>query len=243
MGTLWEEGDGRESLSIVYLSYIFYFELCDCQTGREGGRAQPLKEWHSRWGQKLVRTNRSKMLEDLTPSGLWALLCTPVFLPGKSHRRKSLVGYSPCGRKESDTTERLHFHFFIHICELSFTWSVLVLLEEIFMSRTTTTTKKYRYIISKNCQRVLMFHLWLVKCMIKLFFLSSFLFFLASLITENYKLAVNILTFLNDSIYCIWFLCQAHRCIKSSGADFSHQNSSSPTLYILKYAQGRKYKV
>ena len=34
---------------------------------------------------------------------------TPVFFPGKSHGRKSLVGYSPCGRKESDTTEQLHF--------------------------------------------------------------------------------------------------------------------------------------
>lgn len=55
--------------------------------------------------------------------------------------------------------------------------------------------KKRRYIISKNFKRVLMFHLCLLKCMIKLFFLSSFLFFLASLITENYKLAVNILTF------------------------------------------------
>ena len=30
---------------------------------------------------------------------------TPVFLPGKSHGRKSLVGYSPWGHKESDTTE------------------------------------------------------------------------------------------------------------------------------------------
>ena len=35
---------------------------------------------------------------------------TPVFLPGKSYGRRSLVGYSPQGRKESDTTERLHFH-------------------------------------------------------------------------------------------------------------------------------------
>ena len=34
-----------------------------------------------------------------------------VFLPGKSRRQRSLVGYSPLGRKESDTTERLHFHF------------------------------------------------------------------------------------------------------------------------------------
>ena len=29
---------------------------------------------------------------------------TPVFLPGKSHGWRSLVGYSPCGSKESDTT-------------------------------------------------------------------------------------------------------------------------------------------
>ena len=30
---------------------------------------------------------------------------TPVFLPGESHGQSSLVGYSPWGRKESDTTE------------------------------------------------------------------------------------------------------------------------------------------
>ena len=34
---------------------------------------------------------------------------TPVLLPGKSHRRRNLVGYSPWGCKESDMTERLHF--------------------------------------------------------------------------------------------------------------------------------------
>jgi len=32
----------------------------------------------------------------------------PVLLPGKSHGQRSLVGYSPWGRKESDTTEQLH---------------------------------------------------------------------------------------------------------------------------------------
>ena len=36
---------------------------------------------------------------------------TPVLLPGESHGWRSLVGYSPWGHKESDTTERLHFHF------------------------------------------------------------------------------------------------------------------------------------
>ena len=35
----------------------------------------------------------------------------PVLLPGKSHGRRSLLGCSPWGGKESDTTERLHFHF------------------------------------------------------------------------------------------------------------------------------------
>ena len=35
---------------------------------------------------------------------------TPVFLPGKSHGRRSLVGYSLWGRKESDRTEHLHFY-------------------------------------------------------------------------------------------------------------------------------------
>ena len=33
---------------------------------------------------------------------------TPVFLPGKSHDRRSLVGYSPWVCKESDVTERFH---------------------------------------------------------------------------------------------------------------------------------------
>ena len=36
---------------------------------------------------------------------------TPVLLPGKSHGWRSLVGCSPWDRKESYTTERLHFHF------------------------------------------------------------------------------------------------------------------------------------
>ena len=34
----------------------------------------------------------------------------PVFLPGKSHGQRSLVGYSPWGHEELDTTEQLHFH-------------------------------------------------------------------------------------------------------------------------------------
>ena len=36
---------------------------------------------------------------------------TPVLLPGKSHGWRSLVGCHLWDRTESDTTERLHFHF------------------------------------------------------------------------------------------------------------------------------------
>ena len=36
---------------------------------------------------------------------------TPVLLPGESCGQRSLVGCSPQGRYELDTTERLHFHF------------------------------------------------------------------------------------------------------------------------------------
>ena len=36
---------------------------------------------------------------------------TPVLLPGKSHERRSLIGYSPWGRKELDTTYRC-----IYVC-------------------------------------------------------------------------------------------------------------------------------
>ena len=42
---------------------------------------------------------------------------TPVLLPGKSHGQRSLVGCSPWGRKESDMTEWLHFHFSLSCIE------------------------------------------------------------------------------------------------------------------------------
>ena len=43
---------------------------------------------------------------------------TPALLPGKSHGPQSLVGYRPWGRKELDTTERLHFHFTTDMSEV-----------------------------------------------------------------------------------------------------------------------------
>ena len=38
---------------------------------------------------------------------------TPVFLPGESHGQRNLAGYSPKGRKESDTTKQLNTHIYL----------------------------------------------------------------------------------------------------------------------------------
>ena len=35
------------------------------------------------------------------------MISTPVFLPGESHGQRRMVGYSPLGHKELDTTLRL----------------------------------------------------------------------------------------------------------------------------------------
>ena len=51
---------------------------------------------------------RSLGLEDLLEKEMAIHSSTIAW---KSHGQKSLVGYSPWGRKESDTTERLHFPF------------------------------------------------------------------------------------------------------------------------------------
>ena len=59
------------------------------------------------WGYSLVAVCGLLIAVASFVGGQWHP--TPVLLPGKSHGRRSLVGYSPWGREESNTTERLHF--------------------------------------------------------------------------------------------------------------------------------------
>ena len=72
------------------------------------------------WAPSL--NHQLKQIEDDIGLYVYSFLCprhlrekamapTPVLSPGKSHGQRSLVGHSPWGRKESDTTEWLHFHF------------------------------------------------------------------------------------------------------------------------------------
>ena len=54
------------------------------------------------------------MFDSLVGNVLWRRTWhpTPVFLPGECHGPTSLVGYSACGHKESDTTEWLTLSLF-----------------------------------------------------------------------------------------------------------------------------------
>ena len=56
-------------------------------------------------GIKIARRNLNNLR--YTDDGRRQWHPTPVFLPGKSHGRRSLVGYSPWGCKELDMTEQL----------------------------------------------------------------------------------------------------------------------------------------
>ena len=57
---------------------------------------------------KYITTSNLRISSTLCRRRQWQP--TPVLLPGKSHGRRSLVGCSPWGGEESDTTEWLHFH-------------------------------------------------------------------------------------------------------------------------------------
>ena len=61
------------------------------------------------WGRKESDTTKRLNWTELNWKRQWQP--TPVLLPGKSHRRKRLVGSSPWGCEESYMTEQLHFHF------------------------------------------------------------------------------------------------------------------------------------
>ena len=58
--------------------------------------------------KEIEENNRMGKTRDLFWRRQWQ--ATPVLLPRKSHGWRSLVGCSPWGRQELDTTKRLHFH-------------------------------------------------------------------------------------------------------------------------------------
>ena len=67
--------------------------------------------WEVRWTEELGRLQSMELQQSQTQLRRRQRHPTPVLLPGKSQGPRSLVGCSPWGLEESDTNERLHFHF------------------------------------------------------------------------------------------------------------------------------------
>ena len=81
----------------------------------------------------LIQIFRSSLWQDIAViSEMHVSHKTSVFLPGESHGWRNMVGYSPRGRKESNMTERLHFHFHKTLFQVTFAriflWSGFCLL-------------------------------------------------------------------------------------------------------------------
>ena len=92
-------------------------EVCVKHCGTRGGVSDSV--WEDVW----------RIREDLRK---WQP--TPVLLPGKSHGWRSLVGYSPWGRKESDTTEWLPFSFSLLHCKENIwdeSWSIGKIIQKV----------------------------------------------------------------------------------------------------------------
>ena len=56
---------------------------------------------------------------------------TPVFLPGEFHEQRRLVGYSPWGHEESDTTEYTYMHGTLSPIEITDTLHLILKLLQI----------------------------------------------------------------------------------------------------------------
>ena len=91
----------KQKLSIQYHWIVFTRMLQGASTRLS---------WWLRWSSVCLQCRRprfSPWVGKIPWRRKWQT--TPVLLPGKLHGQRSLVGYSPWDRKESDMTERLHF--------------------------------------------------------------------------------------------------------------------------------------
>ena len=106
------------------LAFCQVRNICFCWKGNVEKGTNMVFIWLCQWRKGNQNTVLNKACDQKESKCLWTAYklvirdCwrrqwhpTAVLLPGKSHGWRSLVGCSPWDRKESDTTEQLHFHF------------------------------------------------------------------------------------------------------------------------------------
>ena len=76
----------------------------------------------------------------------------PVFLPGESHGQRSLVGYSSCGHKESDTTDVTKQQpIFYHNKKIQKTGSLCVHMATVLGGAQTDPLLRGRHLWVEDC--------------------------------------------------------------------------------------------
>ena len=95
--------------------------------------AQMVKRLPTLWETRIESLGQEDPLE--------RKMATPVLLSGKSHGQRNPVGYSPWGRKESDTTESLHFTSLTRMKKKMPFTTTLVGLEIIILREVNETTR------------------------------------------------------------------------------------------------------
>ena len=120
-------------MNSIICSYLHSVSLQLCQDKTEirtqGLKATPKKSDHQNWIQRkkylyfswfTLSIYRIQWSKQLLTSSCRKWQPTPVFFPGESHGWRSLVGYSPWGCKESDTTEQLNLVHLTFLTTLRF---------------------------------------------------------------------------------------------------------------------------
>ena len=102
--TDWKLGKEYHKAIYCHFAYLTYVQSMSSETpGWMNHKPESRRNINNLRYADLLRFSHSVQRRQWHP--------TPVLLPGKSHGWRSLVGCSLWGRKESDTTEWLHFHF------------------------------------------------------------------------------------------------------------------------------------
>ena len=124
MGSLWVGHDWVTSLSLFTFTHCgrkwqptLVFLPGESQGQRSlvvyspwGHKKFDMTEWLTLEKEKKVYSVFFPLLH-LPRRRQWQLTPVLLLLPGESHGWRSVVGSSPWGNEELDTTERLHFHF------------------------------------------------------------------------------------------------------------------------------------
>ena len=100
----------QQTISLFFMSVTLFLLICEISPPKKRKKEKKKSGllWWLRWQRICLQFRRpgfNPWVRNLPWRRKWPP--TPIFLPGKSHGQRTLAGYHPWGRKDSDMTERL----------------------------------------------------------------------------------------------------------------------------------------